>query len=48
MCVFALVLVAVDPSQRTTLIALIPCVLACYGYYYGRLAWRRRHGAAEG
>lgn len=43
LCVFALVLVAVDPSQRSMIVMMVPFVAACYAFYYGREAWRRRH-----
>ena len=36
MCLFALVLVVADPSQRSTLLYMIPFVALCYGVYYLR------------
>lgn len=36
MCLFALVLVVADPSQRSTLLYMIPLVALCYGVYYLR------------
>ena len=42
MCVGALVLVVLDPSQRSTLLYMIPFVALCYVAYYASEAWRRR------
>ncbi|MBT1166955.1 amino acid permease [Bifidobacterium simiarum] len=42
MCVLALVLVVLDPSQRSTLYYMIPFVALCYGFHYAREAWRKR------
>ncbi len=39
----ALVLVALDPDQRSTLFYMIPFIAACYVFYYAREAWRKRH-----
>ena len=38
----ALVLVVLDPSQRSTLLYMIPFVALCYVAYYASEAWRRR------
>lgn len=45
MCLGALVLVALDPSQRPALLAMIPFIAACYAIYYRKeilLFLRRR------
>lgn len=45
MCLGALVLVALDPSQRLALLAMIPFIAACYAIYYRKeilLFLRRR------
>ena len=42
MCVGALVRVVLDPSQRSTLLYMIPFVALCYVAYYASEAWRRR------
>ena len=42
MCIGALVLVVLDPSQRSTLLYMIPFVALCYVAYYASEAWRRR------
>ncbi len=45
MCIGALVLVICDPSQRSTLLTMIPFVALCYAGYYASVAWRtKRHG----
>ena len=43
MMIAALVLVALDPDQRSTLFYMIPFIAACYVFYYAREAWRKRH-----
>ena len=45
LCVFSLVLVAWDPTQRSTLLMMLPFVALCYGFFYARQAWRRKHGS---
>ena len=48
MCVGALVLVICDPSQRSTLLTMIPFVALCYTGYYASVAWRaKRHGGQD-
>ena len=48
MCVGALVLVICDPSQRSTLLYMIPFVALCYTGYYASAAWRaKRHGVQD-
>ena len=48
MCVGALVLVICDPSQRSTLLYMIPFVALCYAGYYASVAWRaKRHGGQD-
>ena len=48
MCVGALVLVICDPSQRSTLLYMIPFVALCYTGYYASVAWRtKRHGGQD-
>nr|WP_239457602.1 amino acid permease [Bifidobacterium pullorum] len=48
MCVGALVLVAADPAQRSTLLAMVPFMALCYAVHYGVAAWRKRRGARDG
>lgn len=43
LCILALVLVVLDPAQRSTLYYMIPFVGLCYAFYYGREAWRKKH-----
>ena len=47
MCVGALVLVICDPSQRSTLLTMIPFVALCYAGYYASVAWRKKRDAAD-
>ncbi len=48
MCIGALVLVICDPSQRSTLLYMIPFVALCYAGYYASVAWRaKRHGGQD-
>ena len=47
-CAGALVLVICDPSQRSTLLYMIPFVALCYTGYYASVAWRtKRHGGQD-
>ena len=43
LCALSLALVAADPSQRSTLVMMVPAVALCYVFYYAREAWRARH-----
>lgn len=45
MCIGVLVLVAIDPAERVTLLIMIPFVIACYAIYYGVTAWRRKRAS---
>ena len=37
-----------DPSQRSTLLYMIPFVALCYTGYYASVAWRaKRHGGQD-
>lgn len=36
------VLIVFDPNQRSSLLYMLPFIALCYGFYYGRAAWRRR------
>ena len=47
MCIGALVLVICDPSQRSTLLYMIPFVAICYIGYYASVAWHRKHGKLQ-
>ena len=42
MSLLSCVLIVFDPNQRSSLLYMLPFIALCYGFYYGRAAWRRR------
>ncbi len=42
MSLLSCVLIVFDPTQRPSLYYMVPFVLACYAFYYGREKWRKR------
>ena len=46
MCMGALVLVVADPSQRSTLLIMLPFIACCYAVYYAVAAWRKHRDSS--